>query len=96
MPPLNHRFSGVEKAGTVHTVDISERNTGPDGEQSYDKDTHFTDTFESAVRIAMKEIGDGGKFKEMGTGMLFLYEPHEDGEKHLRATIRERRMHTTR
>jgi hypothetical protein len=94
MPPLNHEHTDVKKAGKVYTVSVTEQNTGPDGEQTFDKDTHYLDSFESAVRIAMREIGDNCKYREMGTGMMYFYEPHGDGEKYRQAVVCTRQMHT--
>lgn len=96
MPPLNHRMSDVEQSGSVYAVDVSEQNAGPDCDSTYEKGTHFVESFEGAVRVALNEFDGQPRVREMGAGMVFFYEPHNEGEKHLRAAIREHRVFATR
>lgn len=84
-------MSDVQRDGAIYTVDASERNAGPSGETTYDKGTHFLRSFGGAVRVASREVGDGAKVKELGTGMMMFYEPHDEGGKYRRAAVRERR-----
>lgn len=91
MPPLNHRMSDVEKSGTVYTVSVTVQNTGPDGESTFDKETHFLESFEGAMRVAINEVGDQPTVRKAG-GMMAVYEPHDEGETYRQAVIRERRV----
>lgn len=96
MPPLNHRMSEVERSGSVYTVRVTEQNTGPNGESTFEKDTHFVESFEAAVRVAINEVVGGVRVKDAKNSMLYFYQSHDDGEKYLQAVVRERRTFALR
>lgn len=91
MPPLNHRCD-VERTGTVFSVDVQECNTNAGGDSPHTRDTHFVESYEAAVVVALCEIDGDPKVTRMSTGMTYFYEPHDDEEAHTRACIRERRV----
>jgi len=91
MPPLNHR-SDLERSDTVFQVSVQERD--PEGESHHTRDTHITETLSAALTAASAVVpGDTHGYRRMPTGMIFIWEHHDDGEPHVRASIRERRVY---
>jgi len=91
MPPLNHR-SNLQRSGTVFQVKVQSRD--PDGESHRTRETHFTETLSAALEAARTDVpGDTHGYRRMATGMIFIWEHHDDGEPHVRASIRERRVY---
>lgn len=96
MPPLNHNYSDVEQADTLYTVSLTEQNCGIDSDESHDKDDYLAEDFMSATRIALREVGDEAISKELGCGLLVLFEPHDDGEKYRQAVVSEKHVYGVR
>ena len=92
MPPLTHR-TDLTRSGTVYQVEVQERD--PEEESHYTRETHFVETLSAALQAATEEVpGETHRFRRMDLGLVFIWEDHEEGEEHIRASIRERRVYT--
>jgi len=93
MPPLNRKCD-VEKTGYIFVVDFQECNSSLGGDSAYTNDTAFVETLEAAFEAAMTAFDGDPHFTRTATGMKYLYEPHDDGEEHVRVCIRERPIYS--
>jgi hypothetical protein len=91
MPPLNQR-SNLQRSGTVFQVKVQSRD--PDSESHRTRETHFTETLSAALEAARTDVpGDTHGFRRTSSGIIYIWEEHDDGESYYRASIRERRVY---
>jgi|APHM01.1.fsa_nt_gi hypothetical protein len=89
MPPLNHRTDLV-RDGYVYIVEVAECNDDRYSDGTHTRDTHMCSNLPAALQAAEYEHDDPPLLHRTGTGMVILDEPHDEGERHLRTSIRKK------